>query len=134
MKKLISWFKDKFTKPNLVKCEKILSNLNMDTFSGMIGKEISYLDKITKLPIINIVLTKNDIIFNLADKPEYFNNIGLIDLNKKERIYLYHKIEKYMVTQQKEYITAIKRAFLSRIGLNESEFAFLVTQCQETEI
>jgi hypothetical protein len=130
MNKIIKWFKDRFGKLNKEKCDKILSNLNLPLFYGKIGYEVYYPDTITSLPIISILLNKNNILFNLSpDKTSFFENIGLIDLNKLERIYLYNKIEESMMDEREKYIKTMKETILAKYAISEYEFAFLVKHC-----
>ena len=94
MWKLIEYIRSLFRPLDKNKCDKIVSNLDLEQFSGLIGSEIYYNDKLLLIPIITIKLTKNNIYFQLhKDKSEFFTNIGIINLSKKERIYIYEQIE-----------------------------------------
>lgn len=121
-----------FRKIDNIRCDKIISNLKLSLFYGTIGKEIVYPDSITKLPILTIRLTKNDVKFILdPNKKEYFNNIGLNDLKKEERIIIYTKIEEYMIGEREKYIEDIKNRLLKKYGFIEDEFCFLIKHCKE---
>lgn len=134
MKQLINWLKKIFRKPDLKKCDYILSALDLNRWYGMVGKTIYYPDAYTKMPIFTIDLTKG-IVFILDDsKKDYFNNIGLLNLNKKEKIYLYQKIESFMVSALNEQTKVARTALLAHLGITDENFTFLVTTSEYKKI
>ncbi len=128
---IIEYFKDIFEKANIVKCDKILTALNNEYWYGIVGKEIHYQDFYSKLPVFSIILSKNNIKFIISpDKKEFFTNIGLVKPNKKERIYIYSKIELFMLKLKEEQSVEAKTALLNILRISEQDFNFLVNSCK----
>ncbi len=113
------------------KIDNILSKLDMELWYGAIGDEVYYLDTLLKKPLLTIKLTKNNIKFYFNEQRlEMVNNLGLTNLVKKERIYFYEKVEKYMLDKIELENKLEKENLLRYLGLTEAQMAFLVTNCQ----
>lgn len=129
---MLKFFKRLFRVLDKEKLDEILSKMDMNSWYGSPGEEVYYYDTILQLPILTIKLTNNNIKFYPSDiKKEFFNNIGFYNFNKKERVYLYSKIEEYMITIDKNKVRELKINLLYQLGLREEEFYFLVQNCRD---
>lgn len=126
--KIFNWFR----KPDYIKCDNIVASFDVNKWTGLVGDSISFFDEILNQSIITIKLTKRNIHFILNPiKVDFFTNIKMYGLNKKERIYIYQKIEAQIVEQRTNSVIKFKKQLLDRIGLSEFEFLFLVRNCED---
>ena len=116
-----------------VKLDKIISNLNMDRFYGLIGDNVHYHDLNSKTPLISIKLDKKIKIITNPERAEYIKNIGWFDMNEKEMAYFYNQVEAAMLAKSSKDIEENKRILLESIGLTEYQFYFLIKNCKDNE-
>ena len=122
----------KWLTPNKTTAEEILSKMELTYFYGSVGDEIYYYNPIIKQPILTIKVKSNSVKIYPTNrlKMEYINNIGILELSKKEKIRLYQLVEDWMLDNIKKEQEKAKQNLLKSLGLTENEFAFLVDECK----
>ena len=116
--------------------KELIGKIDFNNFHGTNGM-LSYYDPIEKKDIFKITLKKFLFfkwvkIETFGVKDAFIRNIGLKELNRKEKLRFYEDATSFIITSIETQELKLKKYLLNNIGITEDQFAFLVEKCKIT--